>query len=51
MFLYRTVVDARVYQGENDLMGVIPLSAPNYSDDRQESTSMNQLPAPLESFH
>ena len=26
MFLYRTVVDARVYQGENDLRGTIPLS-------------------------
>ena len=37
------------YQGENDLRGMIPLSDPNLSDDRRESTSMNQLAAPLES--
>ena len=35
------------YQGENDLRGMIPLSDPNLSDDHRESTSMDQLPAPL----
>ena len=37
------------YQGENDLGGRNPLSDPNLSDERRESTSMNQLAAPLES--
>ena len=40
-----TGVDARTYQGENTNRARFPLSEPNYSDDGQESTSMDILSA------